>query len=85
LEAAGAERLVVAGGVGANRHLRERLAEAGAADGFRVYFPRLEFCTDNGAMIAQAGAIRLAAGQVDGPEIRVQPRWSLEDLPALAS
>ncbi|HET7268165.1 MAG TPA: tRNA (adenosine(37)-N6)-threonylcarbamoyltransferase complex transferase subunit TsaD [Oleiagrimonas sp.] len=85
LDAAGAERLVVAGGVGANRHLREGLATAGDKDGFRVYFPRLEFCTDNGAMIAQAGAIRLAAGQVDGPEIRVQPRWSLEDLPALAS
>lgn len=85
LAATGARRLVVAGGVGANRRLRERLAEAGAADGFRVYFPRLEFCTDNGAMIAQAGALRLAAGQVDGPDIRVRPRWSLEDLPALAS
>ena len=85
LAATGAERLVVAGGVGANRRLRERLADAGAADGFGVYFPRLAFCTDNGAMIAQAGALRLAAGQIDGPEIRVRPRWSLEDLPALAS
>lgn len=85
LKAAGARRLVVAGGVGANRRLRERLVEAGETDAFSVYFPRLEFCTDNGAMIAQAGALRLAAGQLDGPAIRVQPRWSLEDLPALAS
>jgi N6-L-threonylcarbamoyladenine synthase len=84
LAAAGAKRLVVAGGVGANRRLRERLAAAGEADGFGVYFPRLEFCTDNGAMIAQAGAIRLAAGQADDAAIRVTPRWSLEDLPALA-
>ncbi len=85
LEAAGAERLVVAGGVGANRHLRRHLAEAGARDGFSVHFPRLEFCTDNGAMIALAGALRLAAGQQQGPSIQVQPRWSLESLPPLAS
>ena len=83
LEAAGAERLVVAGGVGANRHLRQHLAEAGARDGFSVHFPRLEFCTDNGAMIALAGALRLAAGQQQDASIQVQPRWSLESLPAL--
>ncbi|HEX7340550.1 MAG TPA: tRNA (adenosine(37)-N6)-threonylcarbamoyltransferase complex transferase subunit TsaD [Rhodanobacteraceae bacterium] len=83
LQSVGAERLVVAGGVGANKRLRQGLADAGAADGFKVYFPRLAFCTDNGAMIAQAGAIRLNAGQTSGPEIRVRPRWSLEDLPSL--
>lgn len=82
LEASGARRLVIAGGVGANKRLREQLAEAGAKDGFRVYFPRLAFCTDNGAMIALAGAIRLAAGQQQDRTIQVHPRWSLETLPA---
>lgn len=82
LEAAGAKRLVIAGGVGANRRLRAQLAEAADKDGFRVYFPRLQFCTDNGAMIALAGAIRLAAGQQQDETIAVYPRWSLETLPA---
>ncbi|MGA7296986.1 MAG: tRNA (adenosine(37)-N6)-threonylcarbamoyltransferase complex transferase subunit TsaD, partial [Rhodanobacteraceae bacterium] len=50
---------------------------------FSVHFPRLEFCTDNGAMIALAGALRLAAGQQQDASIQVQPRWSLESLPAL--
>ncbi len=80
LEATGMSRLVIAGGVGANRRLRAQLAEAGEKDGFRVYFPRMEFCTDNGAMIALAGAIRLSAGQHQGLQIQVQPRWSLETL-----
>jgi N6-L-threonylcarbamoyladenine synthase len=82
LEASGARRLVIAGGVGANKRLREQLADAAAKDGFRVYFPRLAFCTDNGAMIALAGAIRLAAGQHQDATIEVHPRWSLETLPA---
>ncbi len=85
IEASGAPRLVIAGGVGANRQLRATLAEAAARDGFSVHFPRLEFCTDNGAMIALAGAIRLAAGQQQGPGIDVHPRWSLESLAAVAS
>jgi len=84
LEATGAKRLVIAGGVGANKRLRAQLAESGAADGFRVYFPRLQFCTDNGAMIALAGAIRLAAGQQQDETIEVFPRWSLETLPPAA-
>ncbi|MEO5623628.1 MAG: tRNA (adenosine(37)-N6)-threonylcarbamoyltransferase complex transferase subunit TsaD [Dokdonella sp.] len=83
LEQTGARTLVVAGGVGANRRLRAQLAEAGARDGFRVSFPRLEFCTDNGAMIAFAGALRLQAGQVESLAIKVQPRWELASLPAL--
>jgi N6-L-threonylcarbamoyladenine synthase len=84
LEAAGAKRLVIAGGVGANKRLRAQLAEAGEKDGFRVYFPRLQFCTDNGAMIALAGAIRLASGQHQDETIQVFPRWSLETLPPAA-
>lgn len=83
LEATGARTLVVAGGVGANRHLRAQLAEAGAREGFRVSFPRLEFCTDNGAMIAFAGALRLQAGQLETSAIQVRPRWDLASLPGL--
>lgn len=85
LEATGSRRLVIAGGVGANRRLRAQLADVAQREGFRVYFPRLEFCTDNGAMIALAGALRLQAGLHDGPEIKVAPRWDLESLPALQS
>jgi N6-L-threonylcarbamoyladenine synthase len=83
LAATGSRRLVVAGGVGANRTLRKQLAEAAERDGFKVFFPRLEFCTDNGAMIALAGALRLEAGLHDDTSIRVQPRWDLESLQAL--
>ncbi|MBO9661931.1 tRNA (adenosine(37)-N6)-threonylcarbamoyltransferase complex transferase subunit TsaD [Dokdonella sp.] len=83
LAATGAKSLVVAGGVGANRRLRAQLAEAGSREGFRTYFPRPEFCTDNGAMIALAGSLRLAAGQHEAPAITVQPRWALEALPAV--
>ena len=82
LKASGAQRLVIAGGVGANRRLRADLAAAGEHDGFRVYFPRLAFCTDNGAMIALAGAIRLASGQHQDATIQVRPRWDLQSLPA---
>ena len=83
LEQTGDTRLVIAGGVGANRKLRARLAEAAQQDRFHVYFPRLEFCTDNGAMIALAGALRLQAGLHDDAAIKVAPRWDLESLPAV--
>ncbi|HHJ14122.1 MAG TPA: tRNA (adenosine(37)-N6)-threonylcarbamoyltransferase complex transferase subunit TsaD [Gammaproteobacteria bacterium] len=83
LEQTGFPRLVVAGGVGANRALRAALAGMAEAQGAGLYFPRLEFCTDNGAMIACAGALRLAAGQREGAAIEVRPRWSLEELPPL--
>jgi N6-L-threonylcarbamoyladenine synthase len=74
--AEGLERIVVAGGVGANKLLREEMAERFEGD---VYYPRLAFCTDNGAMIAVAGALRLAeAGEAT--EIKAQARWSLETL-----
>ena len=79
----GSGKLVIAGGVGANRKLRAQLAAAGEREGFKVYFPRLEFCTDNGAMIALAGALRLQAGLHDGLAITVAPRWDLESLPAV--
>jgi N6-L-threonylcarbamoyladenine synthase len=80
----GAKRLVIAGGVGANQRLREELAAAGTKDGFKTYFPRLQFCTDNGAMIALAGAIRLAHGQHQDESVQVFPRWDLQTLPPAA-
>ena len=83
LRATGARTLVVAGGVGANRRLRARLEKLAAELGGRVCFPRPEFCTDNGAMIAYAGALRLAAGQHEGESIAVYPRWDMATLPAL--
>jgi N6-L-threonylcarbamoyladenine synthase len=80
-KAQGLERIVVAGGVGANRLLRAEMAERFSGD---VFYPRFEFCTDNGAMIAAAGAFRFAeAGQAS--EIRAQARWSLETLDVPAS
>jgi len=79
----GARTLVVAGGVGANLRLRQLLESAARSDGFRVVFPRPQFCTDNGAMIAFAGAQRLLAGLHDAADIHVFPRWDLESLPAV--
>ncbi len=73
------DTLVVAGGVGANRRLRERLQTLQA----KVFFPRLEFCTDNGAMIAYAGAIRLLAGTNEPAVIAPRPRWPLMELEAI--
>jgi N6-L-threonylcarbamoyladenine synthase len=81
LKAAHSKRLVVAGGVGANRLLREELGRAVSKRGARVYFPELEWCTDNGAMIALAGALRLerdGAAMADGLDFNVRPRWNLE-------
>jgi N6-L-threonylcarbamoyladenine synthase len=73
--------LVVAGGVGANRRLRQRLDQAGAKQGIRICYPEMELCTDNGAMIAFAGALRLqagkAAGENRGGAFAIQPRWPL--------
>ena len=80
LDATGLNQLVVAGGVGANRRLRERLAEECAARGASLRYPRLEFCTDNGAMIAYAGMLRLLGGERAGLHIEARARWSLESL-----
>jgi N6-L-threonylcarbamoyladenine synthase len=72
--------LVVAGGVGANKRLRESLSLMGAKLGVRVSYPRPEFCTDNAAMIAYAGYLRLRAGQQDGLAIRATARWPIDQL-----
>ncbi|TFW10057.1 tRNA (adenosine(37)-N6)-threonylcarbamoyltransferase complex transferase subunit TsaD [Oxalobacteraceae bacterium OM1] len=83
LKQTGMKRLVIAGGVGANRQLREALNAAAAKRRFKVYYPELEFCTDNGAMIAFAGAMRLQrdpkAAQRDYA-FNVRPRWPLDEL-----
>ncbi len=83
LQQTGLSTLVIAGGVGANLRLRERLGELMSAQGGRVCYPRPEFCTDNGAMIAYAGYRRLQAGQHEGLSIKAMPRWSLEELQAV--
>ena len=72
--------LVVAGGVGANRRLRARMLAMGERDGVRVVYPRVEFCTDNAAMIALLGHLRLAAGQRDDLAIRARARWPMAEL-----
>jgi N6-L-threonylcarbamoyladenine synthase len=85
LQQTGVMRLVIAGGVGANQALREGLEGMTREMGAELFFPRLEFWTDNGAMIAYAGACRLQAGEKQDQEIAVRPRWSLEDLSAVAT
>jgi N6-L-threonylcarbamoyladenine synthase len=85
LEQTGLRTLVIAGGVGANQRLRERLGELMEQQGGRICYPRPEFCTDNGAMIAYAGFCRLQGGQAESLSIQATPRWSLEELPAVDS
>jgi len=81
LQATGLTRLIVAGGVGANTRLRARLSAAVPKLGARVFYPKLEFCTDNGAMIAFAGAMRLTQAQKHYG-FSVRPRWALAELEA---
>lgn len=82
LEATGLRQLVIAGGVGANELLRQRLQSVLKPKQIKVFFPRPEFCTDNGAMVAFAGSLRLVAGKSISNEktINVFPRWSLSSL-----
>lgn len=80
----GDRALIVAGGVGANLKLRERLQARVGRDGYRIAFPPPELCTDNGAMIAFAGALRLTAGQRDDLAIRAHPRWDMASLQPVA-
>ena len=84
LEAAGCDVLVVAGGVGANKRLRAKLQAMAEKRGGRVCFPRPALCTDNGAMIAFAGALRLQAGQREDAQVKVTPRWDMAALPAVS-
>ena len=79
LEQVKLDTLIVAGGVGANQRLRSKLDKLNAD----VFYPRPEYCTDNGAMIAYAGMLRLQAGESESKEIKVRPRWSLEELAAV--
>ena len=83
LEQQHCKTLVIAGGVGANKRLRAELAEMSAQLGGELFYPRIEFCTDNGAMIAQAGCFRLMAGETQPLEIDARARWSMQDLKAI--
>ncbi len=82
LDAAGLQRLVVAGGVGANRRLRDKLGVFAQRHGVGLFFPRHEFCTDNAAMIAYTGWVRRADGTAPGGPLFTTPRWTLGDLKA---
>lgn len=83
LDQTGFNRLVIAGGVSANKPLRNKLAELMAQRKGQVYYPRIEFCTDNGAMIAYAGMIHLKQQQYSDLAINVRPRWPLSELNVL--
>jgi N6-L-threonylcarbamoyladenine synthase len=83
LEQLHCDRLVIAGGVGANKRLRTELAKMIKQLGGELFYPRIEFCTDNGAMIAQAGCFRLMAGETQPLEIDARARWSMQELKAI--
>lgn len=83
LKQTGMQRLVIAGGVGANRQLRAGLNDAAQRRRYEVFYPPLELCTDNGAMIAFAGAMRLKFAEPDY-SYNVRPRWDLASLPSVA-
>ncbi len=83
LKQTGLKRLVVAGGVSANKGLQKRLTMLAGDLRAEVFYPRPEFCTDNGAMIAYAGYLRLKAGQHEELAFSATPRWPLETLPAI--
>lgn len=83
LEQTGFNRLVMAGGVSANRALRAKMETVLKQRGGEVFYARPEFCTDNGAMIALAGLIRLKGGSTTGLAVTVRPRWPLAELPPL--
>lgn len=80
LKETGHRRLVIAGGVSANLRLRERLSELAQTSSLEVFYPKLQYCTDNGAMIAYAGLQRLKAGEHDGAGFETMPRWPLSEL-----
>jgi len=80
IQATGLHTLVIAGGVSANQHLRKRLSEMAKKENVELFYPRLEFCTDNGAMIAYAGSQRVLAGERASLEVTPKPRWSISEL-----
>ena len=80
LQQTGLRRLVIAGGVSANQQLREQMRQLGQQLGVEVFYPRHEFCTDNGAMIALAGCLRLQAGERTGLAVNTRARWPLAEL-----
>ncbi|WP_233141134.1 tRNA (adenosine(37)-N6)-threonylcarbamoyltransferase complex transferase subunit TsaD [Aggregatibacter actinomycetemcomitans] len=80
LKQTGLKRLVIAGGVSANTQLRQTLAELMQQLGGEVFYPQPQFCTDNGAMIAYTGFLRLKQGQQQGLAIEVRPRWAMTEL-----
>ena len=83
LQETGYKRLVMAGGVSANKQLRADLAEMMKSLGGKVYYPRPQFCTDNGAMIAYTGFLRLKHGEQTDLSVSVKPRWAMTELPSL--
>ena len=83
LKQTGLKRLVIAGGVSANKQLRQTLAELMQQFGGEVFYPQPQFCTDNGAMIAYAGFLRLKQGQQQDLAIEVRPRWAMTELTAV--
>ncbi|PWD85971.1 tRNA (adenosine(37)-N6)-threonylcarbamoyltransferase complex transferase subunit TsaD [Ignatzschineria cameli] len=84
LKRTGAKNLVVSGGVGANKHLRSELKRLSEEKGFQVYFPRSEFCTDNGAMVAYLGCERLSRGE-QSESVKLLARWPIDQLTERAS
>ena len=85
LQQSGLKRLIIAGGVSANRMLRERLETMMKKQRAELFYARPEFCTDNGAMIAYAGCQRLLAGQQDDLCIQARPRWPMSELQPIDS
>lgn len=83
LRETGYKTLVIAGGVSANRHLRVKLASMAKKERSKLCYPRIEFCTDNGAMIAYAGCLRLASAQSSDLSLNIRPRWPLNELEPL--
>lgn len=83
LQQTGYKRLVMAGGVSANKQLRQELATFMQEFGGEVFYPRPQFCTDNGAMIAYAGFVRLNNGERSDLAVSVKPRWNMTELPEI--
>ena len=84
LEHLNLNQLVVSGGVGANKQLRKKLTQLSSKNNFKVFFPAIEFCTDNGAMIALAGALRYHLSAKNDFKYTVKPRWRLSEIDSIS-